>query len=64
MAVVSKYLVHSEQYFRPKAYGLGDGKQGYANFSHRFLHGGIYTHTIKHRKVCYNTAGTIGGGGL
>jgi hypothetical protein len=44
MASVSKYLAHSEQYFSPNAYGLGEGKQGYANFSQTFLHGGIYIH--------------------
>jgi hypothetical protein len=27
------------QYPRPNAYGLGDAKQGYAIFSHKFLHG-------------------------
>lgn len=41
MILDSKNLAHFVQYLRPNAYGLGDGKQGYASLSHRFLHGGI-----------------------
>ena len=55
MASDSKYLVHFVQYLRPNTYGLGEGKQGYASLSHRFLHGGIDVKIIKAR---YNVAGT------
>jgi hypothetical protein len=39
----SKYLAHFVQYLRPNAYGLGDGKHGYASLSQRFLHGDMLT---------------------
>ena len=55
MASDSKYLVHFVQYLRPNIYGLGDGKQGYASLSHKFLHGDM---SVKLRKACYNVAGT------
>src|SRR5919107_4212505 len=53
----SKYLAHFVQYLRPNAYGLGEGKHGYASLSHRFLHGGIHW---KLGSACYNVASTKG----
>ena len=58
---MSKYLVHWVQYLRPSRYGLGDGKQGYARFSHRFLQGGMNSEL---KKACYNEASTTGRGSI
>ncbi|MDQ5841859.1 MAG: hypothetical protein M3286_00065 [Thermoproteota archaeon] len=55
----SKYLAHFVQYLRPNAYGLGDGKHGYASLSQRFLHGDMLYNL---RILCYNLASTKGGG--
>lgn len=51
--------MHFVQYLRPREYGLGEGKHGYASLSHRLLHGGI---TLAIGISCYNAASTRGGG--